>query len=261
MKNKLEIYILLGIIAVLSLYIILREDQNINYKIPKISLVKEDEITKIIFDKMELTTTDNIWYLPSGYKVAKNSINRIISELSGLRVIDKISDTEDYDRFSLGDPKVLQVFKNDKLVTNILIGSTSSTGNYTYIKFPDDKSVYSIRGDIKELFGEGETELRSKTILTATDIQEVIINNKDGEVVKTGEDLKDLQFLTSIEADSFKVLPRDETLLTLTIKVGESYKSVIIYNKVENEYPATSSEVNFPFTLSENLVNKISDIK
>lgn len=261
MKNRLEIYILLGVITVLSIYIILREDQNLNYTTPKFSILDRNEITKITFDNIEITNTNKVWYLSSGYQVSESSIKRITAELASLKVIDKISDTEDYKRFGLDNVIILQVFKNDKMEINIQIGSTSSTGNYTYVKFPDEKGIFSIRGDIKALFGNGEDDLRSKRILTASNIEEVSINKSDAKISKSGEDLKDLQFLSSLEADSFKELPRDETLLTLSIN-GEGYnKSLIIYKEVEGKYPATSSDVDFPFTLPEYIVNKIIGIK
>ena len=225
------------------------------------SVIDRDEITKITFDDFELINSNKIWYLSSGYKASENSIKRITAELASLKVIDKISDTANYNRFGLDNPKILQVFKNDEMKINILIGSTSSTGNYTYIKFPEEKGIYSIRGNIKGLFGETEDDLRSKSILKVSKIEEVVIDNTESKIIKSGDDLKDLQFLTRLEANSFKDLPRDEVLLTLTVKSGSDNKSLIIYKDVNGEYPSTSSDVDFPFTLPAYLVNKIIDIK
>ncbi|QEN04684.1 hypothetical protein EW093_08185 [Thiospirochaeta perfilievii] len=131
MKNRVEIYILLGLIAIFSLYIILRKDQNINYQTPKLEDVKQGEVTKVTFNNLSIQKDGDNWYLPSGYKVDENSLKRVTNEVANIKIIDKISESDDLKRFGLETPLKLEVFKNQKSVIKLDIGSTSSTGNYT----------------------------------------------------------------------------------------------------------------------------------
>lgn len=259
MKNKTETYILVFIIAILSLYIFLREDKNINYKIPNINTVKKDEITKISFDNTVINKTDNTWFLKSGNKVSETKIDGILREISGIKVIDLISEAKELKRFGLDQPKIFEVFKNDEVKLKLLMGSTSSTGNYTYIKFPEDNNVYSIRGDLGALFGDGEEYLRTKVILTIPDVKEITITKGDKTTQLKDDKIKDIMgYLNNLKALSFKELKREEILLTVAI-TGSQNKSLIIYNKIDGEYPGTSSDVSFPFTVPEWLVTKLSE--
>lgn len=261
MKNRVELYILSGIILLLSMYIIFREDRNINYTIPTLNTMAIEDITNITFDSIKLSQKNGEWYLSSGYPAAKASIKRVTTELVNLRIIDKISDSDNDRRFGLDAPKNLKVYNGEKVLIDLYIGSTSPTGNYTYIKLPNKTGVFSIRGDISNLFGKTEEDLRSKEILSLENPLEVTITKGEDVITKSEGDLSELDFLKNLKADSFKELARDEVLLTLSIKSDKESKSLIVYQNVDGQYPATSSQVDYPFTLPEYIVKKIEAIE
>jgi hypothetical protein len=172
-----------------------------------------------------------------------------------------ISQTGDYKRFGLDDSKELIVSKNDKTLLRLFIGSVSSTGNYTYIKLPDNQKIYSVRGDISRTFSKNEDELRDKTILTLGNVSEIIVTKNDEVITKTGDEAVELlTSLNNLKASNFKDLDRENILMSVLFS-GSEDKTLIIYNPVEGEYPATSSDVSFPFTIPEWIVNNLSNIK
>ena len=261
MKNKIETWVLLGLIVLLTTYIIFRQDKNINYTIPDIPTINSDDLTKIGYKDFELTKKDGEWFLPSGYKVSETSMNRINSALSGLKIIDMISQSKDYERFNLDQENILTIYTEDGELLKLNIGSTSATGNYTYIKFPDTDEVYSVRGDLNDYFTADPDDLRSKVVLNVEDGTDIQIT-KDGETRTLNEtEFKDITaYINELQADSFKDVQRDEILLTLTINTKNSPKVLNIYQPQEGIYPATSTDVDFPFTLPEYIVNKLKEL-
>lgn len=260
MKNKIEIYILSGLIVLLSLYIILRQDKNINYEIPKLTKFSIQDITKINYDGFELSKSD-AWYLPSGYRASENEIDKILEDIVNIKIIDMISQAGDYKRFGLDDSKELIVSKNDKTLLKLLIGSASSTGNYTYIKLPESKEIYSLRGDISRTLSKSEDDLRDKTVLTLGNISEIVVTRTDQVITKTGDETTEISTsFNNLKASNFKELSRDNILISVAF-IGSTSKSLIIYEAVDGEYPATSSDVDFSFTLPEWVVNKLINLK
>lgn len=260
MKNKLEFTILIVLIIIFSSYIIFRQDKNINYTIPIIQTIKGDELTKIDYQGFELTKSFGEWILPSGYKLSEDSKNRIITALTDLKIIDMISQAKDYDRFGLATENVLTLYNKEGELLKLEIGATSSTGNYTYIKFPDQDSVYSVRGDINQYFTTNEDDLRSKVVLNTEGVTSMDIT-KDGDTKTLSEaEFKEMQvYLNTLSAESFKDLSRDNLLLSMSFK-GDKAKTLNIYEKQGDSYPATSSDVDFPFTLPEYVVNKLKEL-
>lgn len=260
MKNRVEIVVLSVIILLLATYIIFRKDQKINYTLPKMTTIESDEITKIDYKGFEFVKEGDEWFLPSGYKASESVMSRITSEISNIALIDMISLSKDYKRFELESDNLLKVYKNEKEILNLNIGSTSSTGNYTYVKFTNRDEIYSIRGDIKDILTENEDNLRSKVVLSFHDVDNIIITNGDNEKTLSDEASEELQlYINNLKASTFKELPRGEILLSIAITGADSH-TLIIYEAVDGEYPSTSSDVDFPFTLPEYIVNKLLEI-
>lgn len=260
MKNKVEIIVLFIVILILTLYIVLREDKNINYTIPSMEKVISNELTKIDYQGFQISKSDGKWYLPSGYEASENSMNKIITSLVDLEIIDIISQSKDYERFGLDKENFLTLYNKEEEILKLNIGATSSTGNYTYIKFPSKDNVYSVRGDINNYLTMNEDELRSKVVLNITDITEITIT-KDGETkTLTESEFKEMEvYLHNLQADSFNDLKRENLLLSVNIK-GNNSKTLDIYEPQNGIYPATSTDVDFPFTLPEYVVNKLIEL-
>lgn len=259
MKNKIDIYILSGVIILLSLYIVLQDNKNINYDIPKLENFTKEDITKITFKDLTISKKDNTWFLSSGYEVDSYKIDRMLSDAQSLKIIDMISDNEDYRRFGLDNPSTLKVYKNEMLLLELDAGKTSSTGNYTYIKLPEHNEVYSVRGSIKDVFDKHEGELRSKRVLTINEdkISQIKITRGADTVIKNRDEAKELlASLKTLDAYSFKELDISKVIATVDI-VGEESKTLMIFEKVDDLYPATSTDVSFQFTLQSWMVDPI----
>ncbi len=261
MKNRVEYGILIGLIVVLTAYIFLRKDQEINYTLPKMTKFVKDDLTKVTYGDFNITKSDGIWYLPSGFELSDSMGSRILNELSNIKLIDKISETDNYKKFGIEDSNKLNLYKNDRTLVELYIGKTSSTGNYTYVRFPGVKGVFSIRGNFSELLDKSEDELRSKLVLSLDNVTEITINQDGNDVIKTGEEVEEIvSYLDNLQATGFEELERGNILLSVAIK-GQEDKTLIIYEGVDGKYPATSSQVEFHFTLSEWVVNKLKEVK
>lgn len=263
MKNKLELYIVSGLIILLSLYIIFRDNKNLNYDIPRLEKFNKEDITKIQFKDMALKKVDGLWFLPSGYEALESKVERLLSDATAIELIDMISDSKDYSRFQLDSPDVLAIFKNDERLLELLVGGSSSTGNYTYVKLPGRDEIYSVRGSIDNTFNKSELDLRNKTVFTVNSekVKEIKITKDSETLSKTGEALVPVtDLIKSVEATSFDDLDRSNEILNIEV-IGDTIKTLTIFEKVDNEYPALSSEVSYPFTLPSWSVDRLLEIE
>lgn len=259
--NKKELYILLAIIVVLLSYIIFRPNESLNYKIPKINKIEETTMEKISYMEMTLSKSGDEWLLPSGYNVSSTVIKRILSSLKEIKVIDMISSSKDFERYGLSELHPLTVMGNDIELLKIYIGNTSSTGNYTYIKLENRDEVYSVRGDLTTLIPQTEEELRDKTVFSYDHATDMIINIGEEEFILTGEELENNKlYISNLQASTFNELPRENVIITVSVKAEQDH-TLIIYEKVENEYPATSSDVPYPFTLPTYVVERVLELQ
>lgn len=258
--SKKELYILSAIIVVLLSYIIFRPNESLNYKLPKLVKVEESSISRISYMDMTLQRDENNWLLPSGYDVSATVINRIISTITDIKVIDMISSSKNFDRYGLAELHPLTIKGKESDLLKIYIGNKSSTGSYTYVKLENRDEVYSIRGDLTTLIPQTEEELRDKTVFSYNRATEMIINISGEEIILTGEELDNNQlYISNLQASTFNELPRENPIITISVKAEKDH-TLIIYEKVGNEYPATSSDVPYPFTLPEYVVQRILEL-
>ena len=157
--NKMKIYreyiILAAIAAVLLLYIIFRSAGNINYDLPEPAAVDIDQITRITLEGTymdhEFTKTDDQWFIePEGWHADNSNIIAIAKALADLKVTDLISTSGNPEIYSLGeDERVLvKAYKGDEVLREVYVGKVSATGIYTYMMFPGDENIYSVRGNL-----------------------------------------------------------------------------------------------------------------
>jgi len=263
MKNKIEIGVVSFLIVALLAYIIFRNDSNINYSLPKMEKISKDFVSKITYNDFEITKSNGEWFLPSGYKAQEVSMDRLLAETENLKVIDMISESKNYSRFGLEEPDTLKIYKNDQVLLELKVGNTSSTGNYTYVLIPGQTPVYSIRGNIKNTFNKTENDLRDKTVFTITKekVTEIVITKGDKIINLTPEQIEEISpTIASIAASNFNNLSKDGVLITMEVK-GATNKTFTIYNKVGEEYPGESSDVDFSFTVPSWIVSKLEALE
>lgn len=255
--SKKELYILSAIIMVLLTYIVFRPNKSINYKIPKLATVEETSITEIRYKAMSIIKSGDQWILPSSYSASETVMERVLKNLSTLKVIDMISSRKDYKPYGLDELHPLIVKSRSGRELKIYIGNRSSTGGYTYVKLEERPEVYSIRGDLTTLIPQTEEELRNRTVFSYSRAEEMTITIGEKSYTLTGEELENNQFyISNLQAASFNDLTREDVIATISVKAEDDH-TLIIYEKVGDEYPATSSDVSFPFTLPTYIVDRI----
>jgi len=175
--NKLkawrEIIILAAIGAALLLYIIFRTAGNINYELPVLPLLESDSIDRITAEdsqiNLDFIKQEENWIIsPEGWAADKSSLKAISSAIAELKPADLISSAGSLSRYDLDDEHRLTVkaYSEGQLMREIFIGKVSSSGIYSYVMFPGDSNVYSVRGDLPSRFGGERKTMREKQILS-----------------------------------------------------------------------------------------------
>jgi hypothetical protein len=319
MKLKKEYIILAAVIIVLSLYLFFyNRDHNVT-QLPKLPEVKAIDMTKIQIQKpdleINLVQEDSRWYiLPQKYPADKDRVNGILETIEGLTVTALISESKSYQRYQLDDANRITVkaWAGDALKREFSIGKPVPASRHTFIKLPDNESVFHARGNFKSRFDKTVDTLRDKKVFafetSEADKIEIIQEEKSlllkrhmpksaGDAPKEKEaaedkkpkEVTDIKWLDgegqaadkSTVTDLLNSLARLEceafiqgkskndftkTIYRVTIQGKKAYTlSVFAKEKKEEEqYPAVSSESDYPFMLSqwqaENIMKKPEEI-
>jgi hypothetical protein len=188
MKSKKEYLILGGIIILLALYLVYHKKDRTYYELPKLPEVKKADITTLKITKadhtIELQKKDDKWMiLPEKYPADSAKIDPMLDIITGLTVTAMVSESENYNRYELDDPKKINILAlaGDKTVRSFDMGKTAPSNQHTFIKLPDDKRVYHARENFKTKFDVTADALRDLTVLAfdKTQIQQIEIQAKE----------------------------------------------------------------------------------
>lgn len=290
MKIKKE-YIAAAVIIVLSvLYLLLRSDSRMNYEIPEFSQVENEAVIAISINgpegSIELKKEGDQWILaPQGYRASASEADRVVSESVNLAIVDLISPRDDYARYKLDDENAIsvQVSTMDGKVRDFMIGKTSSTSIYTYIRLPDRKGIYSVRGNLQSVFSlstdkwrdrqvmnfnadeagavelkkDGETVLFTKTAVTETPGW-----SRDGEVMENSPEMDNhMKTLGMLKNTGFLAEePSGEPQATVKVTTPSGIHTLEVYEKQEKGYAARSSYVDYPFLIPFYIGDMILDL-
>jgi hypothetical protein len=173
MKLKKEYIGLAVIIAVLVLYLVLRNSDKTHYTLPGIGPLKKSEITKIVIktDGAEITLIEHEgdWKLsPQNYTADKQKVDRFLNEFSNFTLTAMVSESKIYSRYGLEENNKISVkaFSNDNIKRDFHIGKTASTNRHSFVMFEGDTKVYEARNNIRTIFKTTIDELRDKSVLT-----------------------------------------------------------------------------------------------
>ena len=184
----------------------------------------------------------------------------------------------------------VESYAGDKVLRKISIGKPASSYRHTFVMLGDDHRVYHAEGNMKNEFDKTISDLRDKLVMKFSDeISEVImqkggneltvlrgtppvsvdITDKDSkagvedlakwiaadgspvkaeeidEIISSLSNFKCDEFIEDREKDDFK-----SPLFTLTLKGIKTY-SISLFEKEDDQYPAISSESEYPFFISE----------
>lgn len=210
-KEYREYIILIGISILLLLYIIFRSAGNINYKLPVTENYNEDEINHITISspqiELDLVKMNGQWFLqPENWEADNSNPIAIAKELANLKITDLISTSGNKEVYELDQENrsTVKAYIDNKLVREIYVGKVSQTGIYTYIQLPDDKNVYSVRGNLPSRVKDKKS-MRNKEFLSIKrdSVNKLELAEKNGLEISLTKDATTLEWSsTDIEADN-----------------------------------------------------------
>ncbi|MBN2245951.1 MAG: DUF4340 domain-containing protein [Candidatus Aminicenantes bacterium] len=172
-KIRKEYIFLAVIIIVLSLILILRNPNKIQYELPELKPIDQADISKIEIIKPSETLTlqqkNGVWTLgPEEYPADEYRSNAIIDAVKDLTLTALISETENYSLYGLDkDNRIsVRVYSENELIREFEMGKDASTYRHTYVKIKDDKRVYHARNSFKNDFDQELNDLRDKSVLS-----------------------------------------------------------------------------------------------
>lgn len=197
MKSKKEYVLLFIVIMAVSLYLVFRNTDKIQYQLPDIPKIAKNEITKIEIIKpdasISLLKRDNAWLIGPEEYPAANSINSMIDVISGLTVTGLVAEAKNDPRYDLTEEKkiAIKAWAKDSLKLEFEVGKTAPSQHHTFIKLSNDPRIYLADGNFRGKFNKSVDDLRDKTILTfeKDEIQEIEIMKGNQSVVLAKKEL------------------------------------------------------------------------
>lgn len=282
-RIKTTYIVLSALVVLLSLYLILRSGDRIQYVIPRLNPLGAIDEVEILQsgETIRLVFSGERWKVqPEGFNVDPDIMIQILEIVGNLKFSELVSVTGNYGAYDLDDSSRIQVaaFKGGELIRSFNLGKRSPTYDHTFIKLADDDRVFQVSGDIRYLFGNTKEGFRDKTVFTMEkgEIKEIRIEkpgktltlnlNQDdsswkeisGEVWDSAKVDNVLDILSQLTAFGFRDPddPDGDPIFSITI-IGNGTHTITFYEKRGNLYPVRSSQSDFPFNLfyaiSENI--------
>lgn len=138
------------------------------------------------------------WFIKdSGWKAESRFVQAMVRKLGDMTLYDRISESGQYSRYDLDEEGAVHVtvLSAGETLRDIFIGKQSPGVNQSYVRFPDDKSVY-LAGDFgTHDFSKSVSELRDKAIAeipeSAIETLSVSFDDTSYTLVKKEETRKD----------------------------------------------------------------------
>ena len=247
-----------------------------------------------------LNKKDNTWYIGSeAYPADLEKVENMLGIIEKLTVTALVSESENYIRYDLNKDKKIDVkaWDGKTLKREFGIGKTASTFRHTFIRLKENPNVYHAREDFRLKFTQTIAGLRDKTVMSfdQTDIRQINISKgKDVTIItQTENPQKDVEKAEKKEAiwqttggrkldkpklnQLLSALSEMECETYINDKKKEDFKDpnyvirlngdqeyiISIFPKTveaAKNYPAVSSENNYPFLLSDSQVDNINKI-
>ncbi len=279
MKIKKEYYILTGLVILLSLYLVFHSSGKINYSIPVVKTIKSSTISHITItsgkQSIRLNKGKYRWRIaPDNYRVDKTLMDSLLANLTSIDLVDMVSRSGSYEPYGLAKDKGIHVVAEDsngKILRDIVIGSQTTGGNFTYIKLDNDKNVYTIKGRVRNHFETTAQSLMDKKVLSFVpgDIQKISIkkegkditfikekNDKsfiwktsNGKKVDTKKITDYLDQLSRLNFTAYTKATPSSAVVTITLSDKKGLHSLTLSGKTGKGYPGTSSYTEKAFVI------------
>lgn len=278
-KTIIEGAILLALIAGTLLYIVLRSDRKLNYSLPAFESIELSRFSSVEIyppgdEVVRLERSGDIWVLDDGYPADPSTTTDLLRALGEVTPVDLVSQSGNHGRYGLDSSTrhILKGYRGDKLLRELHVGKSSSSGSYNYVLFPGDKRVYTLRGSVIKLVQKERSDFRNKEILDAdrnlitsiqftTGTRKILITknvDEEGWSDSDGTEWDEevirgfIGRFESLRAVDFPELPpdSDDKLAEIVLGGAEEY-SVTLFPKGEEGYPVISSGYPFAGIISE----------
>jgi Domain of unknown function (DUF4340) len=173
MKLKKEYLILLLIIVALSVYLMMRSQNQTHYKLPHVASTESKKIDRILITKngksFELDKKDDQWTVgPKSYAADAVKARNMVKAATDLTISDLISESGNYERYDLTDDRKIdvQAFAGGTKVRDFAVGKASPTYQHTFVRLANDPNVYTARGQLNHIFAHTISDLRDLTVLS-----------------------------------------------------------------------------------------------
>jgi hypothetical protein len=251
--------------------------------------------TQIVLNKK-----DNAWYIgPEAYPADLEKVKDMLTVIEKLTVTALVSESESYIRYDLNNDKKISVkaWAGKTLARAFDIGKSASTFRHTFIRLKEDPNVYHAREDFRLKFTQTIAGLRDKTVMSfdqagirqidismgrdvtvitqtesakkeieKTEKKEIVWQTTEGRILDQPKINRLLSALSDMECETYindknKADFQDPNYV-IKLKGGIEY-ILSIFPKTDEKaknYPAVSSENNYPFLLSDAQVDNIDKI-
>jgi hypothetical protein len=185
----------------------------------------------------------------------------------------------------------VEAYSGDRSLLKVEIGKPASSYRHTFVLLGDDYRVYHADGNLRNEFNKTVSDLRDKVVMKFSDkIMELTLKKGDdtlmieretapvsvdtpsqeegkpekpgpaGWIIPGGKPVKQKEVdelvgtLSNLECDAFiEGKGKDDftsPVYTVTLKGADTY-SLSLFQKKDNQFPAVSSQSDYPFLLSE----------
>ena len=171
---KKEYLILLAVIIAACLYLYLKDRDQINYQLPEVTALEENQIAKIEIsrpgeDPIRLEKADEKWRIsPAGLPADEARVKEMLAALSGLTLTALVSESGDYERYDLSPERAIVVTARsqaDGLLRRLTLGKRAASYHHTFVRLGEDPGVYHAGGSLHDTFDKDSDDLRDKTVL------------------------------------------------------------------------------------------------
>ena len=205
MRLKKQHVVLLGIIAVLLIYLALGTGRNkVSYKVPRLPGLEQEEITKIEISQADrsivLSGQEENWrILPQEYPADPVKVKDMLETITGLTLTELAAEKENYERYELDEASRIRVkaFIGEKVAREFDIGKVPSTYRHTFVRIADDTKVYYARESFRSRFDQEIEDLRHKVVMTfdSNEVSEI-------RITQAGETVTLTKQMISVEPDT-----------------------------------------------------------
>jgi len=173
MKIKKEWIIIAIIILALILYLVLRKQDRIHYKLPEVPQISQDEISRIEISKPDgsivMEKKDDKWIIGlQEYLADQYRVESMLDSIEKPVLTAMVSASKTYTRYGLDDNEkiTVRIFSGESLRRGIELGNLTDSRQHTFIKLDNDHRVYHAKGNLRALFNKDIDDLRDKTVLS-----------------------------------------------------------------------------------------------